>query len=239
MSPFQGFPARSELTPLPNIFFSQLLPQIDDLAELKTTLHIFWLIHQKKGYLRFVSLGELLGDQTLMEGLEGNSPAESLRAALVKAEKRGTLLHLGLEKEGKKFNLYFLNSPSTREAMSKIAQGEVALGEIASEEPEEMPVSAREEKPNIFALYEQNIGLLTPMLAEELKEAERLYPPSWVEDAFKEAVRANKRNWRYIAAILEHWLREGRESGKPERPVKRESAPDKYFRGRYGHLVRR
>mgnify|MGYP001155751481 CR=1 FL=1 len=29
-------------------------------------------------------------------------------------------------------------------------------------------------RENIFSLYEQNIGMITPMIAEELKEAERL-----------------------------------------------------------------
>ena len=50
MKAFSGFPAgKVHFTPLPNLFFSQLLPAIDDLAELKVTLHIFWLLHQKKG----------------------------------------------------------------------------------------------------------------------------------------------------------------------------------------------
>ena len=79
----------------------------------------------------------------------------------------------------------------------------------------------KEEKPNIFALYEQNIGLLTPMIAEELKEAEKLYPVSWIEEAFKEAVSLNKRNWRYISRILERWASEGKDSGEFRRDSKR------------------
>ena len=67
------------------------------------------------------------------------------------------------------------------------------------------------QRPNIFVLYEQNIGPLTPLLAEELMEAEDTYPAAWIEDAFREAVELNKRSWRYIQRILERWAAEGKD----------------------------
>jgi len=91
---------------------------------------------------------------------------------------------------------------------------------------------------NIFALYEENIGLITPLIAEELKEAEKRYPGKWIEEAFREAVVLNKRSWRYIARILENWASGGKDSGA-HRPGAKKSGPDKYIRGRYGHLVKR
>jgi len=100
------------------------------------------------------------------------------------------------------------------------------------------PSAAIPPRENIFSLYEQNIGMITPMIAEELKEAERLYPEEWIRQAFKEAVMLNKRSWRYISRILEHWASEGKEGGKNRRSSK-QSSPDKYFKGKYGHLVQR
>ena len=91
---------------------------------------------------------------------------------------------------------------------------------------------------NIFALYEQNVGIITPMITEELKEAEKLYPPEWIEEAFKEAVTLNKRSWKYIARILERWASEGKDSGEYKRDIKKDD-PDKYIKGKYGHLVKR
>jgi DnaD/phage-associated family protein len=91
---------------------------------------------------------------------------------------------------------------------------------------------------NIFALYEQNVGIITPMIAEELKEAEKLYPPEWIEEAFKEAVTLNKRSWKYIARILERWASEGKDSGEYKRDIEKDG-PDKYVKGKYGHLVKR
>jgi hypothetical protein len=41
---FDGFPAGElRFTSVPDLFFAELLPDIDDLAELKITLHIIWL----------------------------------------------------------------------------------------------------------------------------------------------------------------------------------------------------
>ena len=95
-----------------------------------------------------------------------------------------------------------------------------------------------QQRPNIFTLYEQNIGMLSPIITDELKEAEKHYPAQWIEDAFKEAVDLNKRNWRYISRILERWAAEGKIDGKPGRHTKAESDPEEYYR-RYGHLLKK
>jgi len=230
MNTFAGFPQRMRFTPLPNLFFSQLLPQIDDIAELKTTLHIFWSLYYKRGYPKFITLHELLGDKALMIGL---GDGETLRQGLERATSRGTLLHLTLDREGEREDLYFLNTEVDRKAVAKIASGEISLGAW----PRREPCLETQEWPNIFTLYEENIGMLTPMIAEELKEAEGLYPASWIESAFREAASRNKRNWRYISRILERWASEGKEDGASGRDTKEDR--DKYIKGRYGHLVKR
>ena len=49
-------------------------------------------------------------------------------------------------------------------------------------------------KNTLSKLYEENIGLLTPLVAESLTEAERRYPHQWIREAFKEATSRNKRS---------------------------------------------
>ena len=218
---FFGFPNKMQLVRLPSLFFSALLPQMDNLTELKVVLHIFWVLEQRKSYPKFVTYQELLGDRILMKGID---QSETLKDALELAVKRGILLHLAVEREGGKEDLYFLNTQANREVVAKRG-GELLQEEVRPE-------------ADIFTLYEQNIGLLTPMIAEELKEAERLYPKEWIAEAFKEAVSLNRRNWRYIARILERWATEGK-GGEPGRDIEKEKAPGKYLKGRYGHLVRR
>ena len=49
MKGFAGFPdGKLRLTAVPNLFFSDLLPIIDHLAELKVTLSAFWALTQKE-----------------------------------------------------------------------------------------------------------------------------------------------------------------------------------------------
>lgn len=68
-------------------------------------------------------------------------------------------------------------------------------------------------RPAIFTVYEQNIGMLTSIIADDLKEIEATFPAGWFEDAVKEAVRANARNLKYVWAILKRWQTEGRGNG--------------------------
>lgn len=211
----------TEFTSLPNIFFTHLMPKIQDMVELKVTLHIFYLLNRRREYPRFITYRELSSHSTLMAGMEEGT----LHHALNLAVDQGIILRATLDIDGKSEEAYFVNTESDREAMDNIKEGKLPASKVMPQE-------------NIFALYEQNVGMITPMIAEELKEAEKLYPEQWIKQAFREAVVMNKRNWRYIARILERWANEGKESGKHRRSTK-ESDPDKYIKGKYGHLVRR
>jgi DNA replication protein len=235
MEKFKGFPARMQFTPLPNPFFSTILPQINDIAELKITLYLLAALYRKRGYPRFVSHRELLGNASLMRSLKqaAEPPAEALSKALGMAARRGTILHMAVERDGAKEDVYFLNTDSDRETVARIKSGELSLPGLESGAPS---YAEAEEQPDIFTLYEENIGMLTPMIAEELKEAEKLYPAAWIKDAVREAVSQNKRKWSYISAILERWSREGREIGTYRRDSKKQD-PDKYVKGKYGHMV--
>ena len=236
MEQFKGFPARMDFTSIPNLFFSSLLPQIDDMAELKTTLNIMATLYRKRGYPRFVTYNELLGKASLMNSLKGmdKPPDEVLRGALEMAARRGTVIHVALDRDGVPEDIYFLNTDSDRQIAGKVQNGELKLSGLKAKKQTYVET---EEQPDIFTLYEQNIGMLTPMIAEELREAEKLYPEAWLRDAIKEAVALNKRNIRYIVRILERWSAEGKFDGTYRRYSKTD--PDKYIKGRYGHIVRR
>ena len=235
MKQFDGFPAKMEFTPLPNLFFSALLPQINDITELKVTLHIFEELYRKRGYPRFVTYRQLLGNTSLMNSFrEATNPGEVLRKALEMATQRGTFLHLVLDKDGVPEDIYFPNTKSHKQIMAKIQNGELNLSGLKAVGQTYVETA---EQPDIFTLYEQNIGMLTPMIAEELRDAEKLYPVTWIKDAIKEAVNQNKRKIGYILAILEHWSSEGKDSGAYRRDSAKKTDPDKYIKGKYGHMV--
>jgi DnaD/phage-associated family protein len=237
MRGFAGFSAgRQPTTPIPNLFFSDLLPVIDDLAELKVTLHLFWLIGRKRGALRYARLAELLKDEQLLAGLgtESATGEQVLHGALERGVARGTLLHATVQRGEASEEWYMVNSPAGREVLNKLQDGNLDLLADLSED-----LQLQMERPTIFVLYEQNIGMLTPLIAEELREAERQYPAAWIADAFREAVSANKRSWKYIQAILERWRTEGRGTGraKGDEPEDAEARRRRYIPEGYEDLI--
>ena len=232
---FGGFPQRGAFVAVPDAFFTELLPRLDDPIELKTALCLLRLLYRKRGYPCLVTADEVLADPALAASLtaHGGAIAEAARRGLSAAVAHGIVIHLTLERDGHRHDVYMLNREAERLAVERIRSGELHLGRLAEPEPAEP-----REQLNIFVLYERNIGVLTPLIADELREAERLYPAAWIEDAFREAVDLNKRSWRYISRILERWAREGRSDGKSGRHT-RPIDPDKYIKGRYGHVTRR
>jgi DnaD/phage-associated family protein len=191
--------------------FTQAVPKIRDLAELKVVLYVSYLTLRKRDLTSQPSECPVTYKELEAETrrLSPELSEETLRRALDSAVQHGILLRSTLDING-----------VTEEAYSLPAE------------------SHGEPVVNVFTLYEQNIGMITPMIAEELKEATKLYPPQWIEEAFKEAVTLNKRSWRYIARILQRWASEGKDSGEHKRDIKKID-PDKYIKGKYGHLVKR
>ena len=64
-------------------------------------------------------------------------------------------------------------------------------------------------RPEIFSVYEQEIGPLTSTIADELITATEDYPENWIADALKESARQNKRSWAYARAILKRRKADG------------------------------
>lgn len=215
MQKFAGFPDGSKLSPtaFPALFFTELLPLIDNLAELKVTLFCFWALHQKEGRFRYLRQSEFQ-NPVLLDGLRAACPDAPVETALAdglaRTIERGTLLTAQVELESTTETLFFVNTALGRLAVAQVAAGAWKPG---GECIEILP-----ERPNIYRLYEANIGMLTPMIRDALVDAESEYPVEWIESAIREAAERNKPSWRYIQSILKRWEREGR-SREPGRPA--------------------
>jgi DnaD/phage-associated family protein len=208
MKGFSGFPTgKTRTTPVPNLFFTDLLPQIDHLGEMKVTLYCFWRLSLKEGSIRYVRRNEMIADPALMSGLSQfkHEAEAALDESLERATSRGTLLHVEIESAGGKEDLYFMNTPKGRAAVEAMTRGE-----WRPTADDETPVEVLVDRPNAFTLYEQNIGPLTPMIADELRDIESEYPAEWIEEAIREAVENNARSLRYIVRILETWKTQGK-----------------------------
>jgi len=218
-------------------------PRVVSLAEMAQSDELRSVLSLSKGPRTF--------DEALQEGLELCVSRGTLLQLLVREEVGDQGSGIGDQGSEKEERWYVLNTKENRAWAAALARGEIDAAEtpLAGERHDDgefqhptpatqHPVRITIERPSIYALYEQNIGLLTPILAEQLQEAERRYPPEWIELAFIEAVTNNKRSWRYIERILERWALEGKQSGKARGPDGRAIDPDKYTKGKYAFLFR-
>jgi len=107
--------------------------------------------------------------------------------------------------------------------------------EVEAEQPA-AAAAELQERPNIYTVYEREIGALTPMIAAALELAETDYQPGWVEKAIMEAVTHNARNWKYCETILKRWKAQGYASnnGKPKR---HEKEGKDYVTGEFAEFV--
>jgi DnaD/phage-associated family protein len=175
---------------------------IKDADELKVILYFLWRVEHMEGPFRALSKMDF-------DVKELGLSAQEIKSGLEKAVKRGSLL-----KVQKDAVVYFLlNSPRGRAGVQVIENGQwnPKVG------------SAPLERPNIFKLYEENIGPLTPLIADALKDAEAFYPDEWIVDVIEIAVKNNKRNWKYCEAILKRWKEEGRHGQKDQRDAVKSS----------------
>ncbi len=123
-----------------------------------------------------------------------------------------------------------MNTVRGRNAIRAIEAGHFEFG------GQECPVALVIERPNIFALYEQNIGPLTPLISDELREAEQEFAAAWIAEAIQIAVERNVRNWRYILGILKRWQTEGKDdSGLTQQPSQADRA--RYIQGEYSDFI--
>ena len=175
-------------------------------------------------------------DETLLNSLnlgsDLRSPLQTMEDALQRAVARNTLLRMEVEtgpdgnspthnsdkqqdalertagaEESCVEDWYFLNTAKGRQSVAAIRQGKLA--ELQSIVPEEARLHV--ERPNIFVLYEQNFGLMTAMIADQLRDLEKSYPPDWIVEAMEISLLNNKRHLNYIRAILRRWETEGKD----------------------------
>jgi len=194
MPTFNGFTSSETFTAVPDTFFRELLSQIEDVDELRATLHAIWRIEHSEGHVRFLRRADFGG----------------FGSGVDKAVARGSLLEV--KNEAGEF--FFLNSPRGRASVEAIQNGKFDPSQVTSAPPVE--------HSNVFTLYEQNIGVLTPLIADMLREAEKEYPSMWFEEAFEIAVAKNARHWRFVEAVLKRW----KEKGKDERKNQQNAVKD-------------
>jgi DNA replication protein len=229
---------------LPEWFLSSVAPRIREMAEMQVILAFFRLQQHTVDWSKPVSTRALLRDEILRDALKLDGavqpPDDAIRRGVELATARETLLQLETSSEaGETLTWLILATPENRQRLERYRSGDLAL----PEDPEAGVPTGKVERarPGVFKLYEQNIGLVTPIIADRLVEALELYPESWIEDAIAAAVSYNRRNWRYIQRILETWATEGRsnETNQRHQSSSGDLDPEKHLSGEYAAIFRR
>lgn len=237
-------PDQQPTTTIPSWFLTDVAPRIREMAELQVMLAYFRMQSSAPGWSDPVSELAMLQDQGLREALRMDGavqpPDESIRRGIELSVARDSLLQFEFETiSGDSSVWLLLATPDNRVKLERYRSGELPIPEI----PEIGSQTGKVERtrPGIFRLYEQNIGLVTPIIADRLVEALELYPVSWIEDAIEAAVSYNRRNWRYIQRILETWSTEGRsnETDRRHQSSSGDLDPDKHLSGEYAAIFRR
>lgn len=216
---FIGFPdGPMDMVRVPHLFFTDLLPKIDDLAELQLTLYLFHLLQPPQDAPRWIWGAQLRQDAALLQMLGRLSalhePAVILEGALERAVARNTILvlHIRVQEVAEAREAFVLNSESGRQLQARIQAQDGQTDRDQAARAGTLPEVSRP-----FRLYQYNIGLLTPLVADQLRALEREYPVEWLCEAIEIAVGNNARSLRYIEAILRRWATEGRLHGtQPE-----------------------
>jgi len=170
------------VTPLPNRLLGREFKNVQSAATIKAVLYIYL-----KADNSYISLNDLISDRAFVSLFRDASEAKK---ALAEAAVGQFILALPVGGD----TYYFAATEEAYENFLKTQGG----NKIAHS------LNEAKSTPNIYELYETNIGILTPIIAQELERLEIEYTYAWIEDAVKEAVLQNKRNLKYIMRILEN-----------------------------------
>ncbi len=213
---------------LPHSFFSQILPSIIQIDELIALLHVY----------RACGRGGVFRPYFVLEAIESLLSQEELahfRSGLEQAIDHGSILELfQVQHQERKVTIGLINGKDSALLHSKLGAGEITIPDS------EFEISFEPPRLNIFKLYEANIGPLSPIIADALRELDQTYPADWIEEAISIAVRNNARKLRYIEAILQSWQEEGKHERTDKRRRKKTSEqfdPEGYTDGEYSDFL--
>ena len=193
---FPGFVAGGAMTVVPAQFFVDVMPVLDDPAELRAALYAFYALSRRRGSPRCVRVSEMAAEDPFRQAMVSFGGDAAISGALERVSGRGVLLLLALD-DGDA--VCFPNTDAGRRDMARVRAGVLRVPGTRAR-PRVSPPPEGGNPPE--AVYEQEIGLLTPFVAEAIATARERWPDAWIIDALREAVRSNVRSWAYAEAIL-------------------------------------
>ncbi|RJQ44347.1 MAG: DnaD domain protein [Anaerolineaceae bacterium] len=208
-------------------FLVDTIGEIHDSLQLKVLLFAIWLAQQSGDEANPIALQDFYSYPEFMNQI-GGTPELMRKNLLVglKANLDAGFFTGNTFEAMQQGHPFYINTIRGQQA----AQLQNTAMDIQQNHSYKIP-----DRSDVFRLYEENIGPLTPLIADALKDAEKEYSQEWLQEAIQIAVVNNVRKWRYIQAILKSWKEEGR-NGRDQRNA--EEDYKQYTKGKYGKFIK-
>jgi len=207
--------------------FNGLMARIDNVNELKVTLFCLWAFEQRDTadglyWLRRADFDGLNND---VHGMDEDAIDDGLDCAVL----RGTLLKVDLATPEGSESLYLRATPEAQSALA--TPGGFAARIDAAGHLDVLPP-----RPSVYKIYEANIGPLTGLIGDALRDLVTDYGEVWVSEAIATAMEQNKRSLSYIKGVLRGWRKDGKRDADTGRHL---AADEKSTSGKYADFFER
>ena len=198
--PIKGFPLSDDYgaTRVPNAILGRVLAEVEDLRTLKLILRAIWLLERQRGFPRYISTEDLRRDRVVSRLIHDES---ELAECLNSAKSQGVLIEVSVNGN----ECLMLNTESAERASFDVIS---PAGTPENESGWDSPTTSTS-PPDAFRAYEENIGVLSPMIRENILSALEDFTDEDITYAVRIAVENESRSWSFVAGVLRRWLRDG------------------------------
>lgn len=191
------------------LYFDTLLTSATSYDELQTLLAVIRLQADRLDGNEAIDEESIIGNLQLKSILGTTAVSQSstsrIMRALNQAVVRGALTRTSMVADNRQFIVYRLEGNPLSVQQPGSDATDAFDGDMSQPKS-----NGNEQAASVYAAYEDNIGMLTPLVADQIRLALELYPAFWIHEAIGEAVAYNRRQWRYIQRILQNWSADGR-----------------------------
>jgi DNA replication protein len=228
------FKTGQKMIPFPVQLFTEILPRLHNESQLRATLYTWYAIMSKGSGQRYVYLSQLLTDPVLLSWFTHLGGKNGIQRGLDQSCREGIFLQLQIGEDDK---ILAPNDESGARLITDMKSESVAHHNQSRDSSPETNYE-RTVVSNVVEKYENEIGMLTPVIADMIAIAEQMYPTTWILEALDIAAQSNARSWKYVAAILARWKNEGKndDNEKTSRFSSRKSGREQ---NRYDSVIRK
>ena len=206
------FKTGQKMIPFPVQLFTEILPRLHNESQLRATLYTWYAIMSKGSGQRYVYLSQLLTDPVLLSWFTHLGGKNGIQRGLDQSCREGIFLQLQIGEDDK---ILAPNDESGARLITDMKSESVAHHNQSRDSSPETNYE-RTVVSNVVEKYENEIGMLTPVIADMIAIAEQMYPTTWILEALDIAAQSNARSWKYVTAILARWKNEGKNNDNEE-----------------------